>query len=245
MAEYTVICMKWGDKFGPEYVNRLYSMVSRNLTLPFKFVCFTDNGAGINRNVEIRPLPDMALPDGKERGWRKLSTFRDDIGLSGRVLFLDLDTVIVGNIDDYFTLDGDFCLMAHWSPSKKQGVGQTSVYRFEAGKERFLYDYFMERIDEVKAAYRHEQAYVSDMMSKTGRLKFWPSKWMPSFKHQCMRPFPLCYFFDPVLPPEAKIVVFHGNPTPDQAMAGRTKGFWKSIIRHVRTPQWLRDNWKV
>lgn len=117
MAEYTVICMKWGDKFGPEYVNRLYSMVSRNLTLPFKFVCFTDNGAGINRNVEIRPLPDMALPDGKERGWRKLSTFRDDIGLSGRVLFLDLDTVIVGNIDDYFTLDGDFCLMAHWSPS--------------------------------------------------------------------------------------------------------------------------------
>ena len=43
--------------------------------------------------------------------------------------------------------------------------------------------------------------------------------------------------------PDAKMVVFHGNPTPDQAMAGKTKGL-KGIIRHVRTPQWLKDNWR-
>ena len=24
-----IICMKWGDKYGPEYVNRLYNMVSK------------------------------------------------------------------------------------------------------------------------------------------------------------------------------------------------------------------------
>jgi hypothetical protein len=27
-----VICMKWGTKYGPEYVNRLYAMVRRHLT---------------------------------------------------------------------------------------------------------------------------------------------------------------------------------------------------------------------
>ena len=27
-----VICMKWGTKYAPEYVNRLYAMVRRHLT---------------------------------------------------------------------------------------------------------------------------------------------------------------------------------------------------------------------
>jgi len=31
-----VICMKWGTKYGPEYVNRLYAMVRRHLTLDFQ-----------------------------------------------------------------------------------------------------------------------------------------------------------------------------------------------------------------
>ena len=28
-----VICIKWGTKFGPEYVNKLYKMVEKNLSL--------------------------------------------------------------------------------------------------------------------------------------------------------------------------------------------------------------------
>ena len=54
-----VICIKWGDKFGADYVNRLYKMVEKNLTLPHRFVCFTDNSDGILDGVEIRPLPEL------------------------------------------------------------------------------------------------------------------------------------------------------------------------------------------
>ena len=57
---YSVVCMKWGDKYGAEYVNRLYNMVARNTTLPFKFVCFTDNANGLLPEIESRPLPDHA-----------------------------------------------------------------------------------------------------------------------------------------------------------------------------------------
>ena len=42
-----VICIKWGDKFGASYVNRLYKMVDKNMTKPYRFVCFTDNGSGL------------------------------------------------------------------------------------------------------------------------------------------------------------------------------------------------------
>ena len=31
-----IICMKWGTKYGAEYVNRLYNMVDGHLTLPFQ-----------------------------------------------------------------------------------------------------------------------------------------------------------------------------------------------------------------
>ena len=240
---YNVACMKWGVKYGPEYVNKLFNMVKRNSTVPFNFVCYTDNPDGLLDKIDARPLPEMSFKDGKERGWRKLSLFRKDIDLSGRVLFLDLDVVVVGNIDEYFTMDGDVILTKHWKPSKKQGIGQTSVYRFEAGAHPELYEYFMEHEDEVRRTYRHEQAYVCAMTSKLGYLSFWPEKWMPSFKYVCMRPFPLCFFMRPRLPEDAKIVVFHGTPTPAEAVAGKVRGA-KKYFRHVICPKWLTDNWR-
>ncbi len=243
MEKNTVVCMKWGTKYGPDYVNKLYNMTRRNLTLPFKFICFTDNASGLLPEIEVRPLPKMALPDPQERGWRKLALFGRDAGLEGRVLFLDLDTVIVSNIDEYFKIDGDIILIKHWKPSVKHGIGETGVYRFDAGSHPELLEYFLEHMDEVKASYRHEQAYVCAMTDKAGILSFWPEEWMPSFKYVCMRPFPLCFFLEPRLPAAAKMVVFHGTPTPDEALHGKMRGF-KKFFRHAICPQWLRDNWR-
>src|SRR6218665_324802 len=47
-----ILCMKWGTKSGPEYVNRLYAMVRRHLRGEFGFVCLTDDGAGIRSEVQ-------------------------------------------------------------------------------------------------------------------------------------------------------------------------------------------------
>ena len=46
-----IICMKWGTKYGPEYVNRLYAMVRRHLTGDFNMVCLTDDAKGIRSEV--------------------------------------------------------------------------------------------------------------------------------------------------------------------------------------------------
>lgn len=64
-----IICMKWGTKYGPEYVNRLYNMVARNLTLPFTFACLTDDSSGIRDEVVCYPIPELNLPSNiPERG---------------------------------------------------------------------------------------------------------------------------------------------------------------------------------
>ena len=118
-----VVCMKWGTKYGAEYVNRLYRMVKRHLTLDFTMVCLTDDSHGIDSAVRCYPLPTLNLPPNlPERGWNKLTTFAPTLyDLAGTALFLDLDVVIVDNIDALFTYPTrypDSCLL-YTSPSPR------------------------------------------------------------------------------------------------------------------------------
>ena len=46
LAPQTVICIKWGNRYGADYVNRLASMIRRNTAQPTRVVCFTDDAAG-------------------------------------------------------------------------------------------------------------------------------------------------------------------------------------------------------
>ena len=46
-----VLCIKWGNKFPADYVNKLYRMVERHLSLPHRFVCLTDNTTGLNSEI--------------------------------------------------------------------------------------------------------------------------------------------------------------------------------------------------
>jgi hypothetical protein len=97
--EYNVIVVKWGNKFTPEHVNRLYRMAKRNITLPFNFYCHTEDPTGIYDEVNIVPL-DESL--GLEKWWWKLTLFKKNNWGYGINLFLDLDVVIQNNIDHLF-----------------------------------------------------------------------------------------------------------------------------------------------
>ena len=92
----TVACLKQGTLYSAAYVNILAAMVARNLTLRYRFVCFTEDMRGINcreHHIECWPIRDRL-----EGWWGKLALFAPGT-FDGRVLFLDLDTVILGNID--------------------------------------------------------------------------------------------------------------------------------------------------
>ncbi|MGD8265613.1 MAG: hypothetical protein PVF23_05525 [Chromatiales bacterium] len=236
-----VICMKWGDKYGPAYVNRLYGMVARNLTRPFRFTCFTDNRDGVRPEVRIQPLPSLDLPSGlPERGWMKLATFQPDLGgLEGQTLFLDLDVVIVDSIDCFFDYKAEFAI-AFDQQKEKERIGNSSVYRFEIGKYPDVLDYFRENFDRIREQFRNEQAYLSDRMNRKGVLKFWPREWCPSFKYHCLPPFPLNFWQEPQIPDGARIILFHGLPEPDAAARGES-GKW---YRHFRPARWIGEYWR-
>jgi len=235
-----IICMKWGTKYGPEYVNRLHSMVSRHLSLPHRFVCFTEDRTGIVPGVECLPLPEMNLPPGKERGWRKLSTFVSPLfDLTGPTLFLDVDIVITGSLDAFFTHPGKFLIIHDWARPWRI-TGNSSVYRFEANAHPEILDFFLENIDRVKREVRHEQEYLSREMHRQGLLGYWPKGWCVSFKYGCIPTFPLNLFRPPTIPAGASVIVFHGHPHPDEALAGGGK----KLIRRVLPTPWIAEHWR-
>lgn len=108
-----IICLKWGDKFSHEHVNRLYRMVCKNFHGDFNFICHTENANGIDRNVIIQPLPDYDL----ENWWWKLTLFEHPTRTS--TMFLDLDIVIQNDITHLKNLceKNMLCLIkAYWKP---------------------------------------------------------------------------------------------------------------------------------
>ena len=194
-------------------------MVKRNLTLPFKMVCFTDDGSGIDPNVVIKDLPPLDLPEGApERGWNKLTTLQADLGdLSGEALFLDLDVVIVGNIDELFSFPAEFAVIRDAKLTRSM-IGNTSVYRFKIGRYDDVLQSFRKNFPQVQKDYRNEQAYLSDEVRKKGDLSFWPETWCPSYKYHCMKKWPFNYFQDSIIPEGAKVIIFHGHPEPSEAI---------------------------
>lgn len=239
-AQRHIICMKWGSKYGPEYVNRLYAMVRRHLTGDFHMVCLTDDGQGIRSEVTCLPIPALDLPPGiPERGWTKLASFAADLhGLKGTALFLDVDVVIVGNLDVFFEQPGQF-LIIHDYKRPWRITGNSSVYRFTLGAHPDVLDYFRNHVQEVRAEFRNEQAYLSDFLHRQGQLQYWDAAWCPSFKYHSIPTWPTNYWQAPVIPPDARIVIFHGECNPPDALAGRRNRRW----RYIRPAQWVAEHW--
>ncbi|TFL19042.1 glycosyl transferase [Jannaschia formosa] len=218
-----VICIRWGTKYGPDYVNRLYGMVARNLAPPFDFFCITDDGAGLRPEVRVVPLPELGFTlDGIRHGvWDKSRLWQPKLGdITGPVLFMDLDLVVTGPLDGFFEVGApEDVILARNPTTPFEKLGQTSLYRFPVGGLVPLWEKF--RADPVRIAAEHkfEQRFVT--RNAPGGAHFWPRGWVAHFRHHCARTFPLNYFAEPRLPPEARVVIFAGGLNPPDAIAGR------------------------
>jgi hypothetical protein len=131
-----VICMKWGSLYAPDYVNVLYGAVRRNLDGAFRFVCLTDDAAGLRPEVECFPIPDIGLREDLFRigAWPKISVFSQDLyGLTGRALFIDLDTILCGDIAPFFTQGGRFVAIDEGRWEGRAPSTMSSIFAFDLG----------------------------------------------------------------------------------------------------------------
>jgi hypothetical protein len=248
----TIACIKWGTAFGPDYVNRLYSGVRRNLSCPVRFVCMTEHADGLHPDVETISLPvepfaepmNAALAVANRQGaMRKVSLFRPGVipDLRGPVLGFDLDVVITGALDPILDLAPGTVAMRHdWTEARKgRPTGHGSVFRFDPALHGYLYDDLAaDPYAEVERARGSEQRYTSHKAMERGEFTYIPGDWVVSFKYDC-NPFPGNWLRAPRLPRDARVVCFHGRPKMPEAVAG----YRGSFIRYARPAAWLKDHW--
>ena len=261
-----IICINWGTRYGARYINNLHAMVARNITPPFSFHCFTDVREGVHSDVVCHDLPPMpgAIPLKSRGKWQKARLWTADLaGLSGQVLFLDLDVVITGSLDALFTFgDPDDVVLARNMAKPLHRLGQTSIYRMPVGKLAPLQDMFAADPEAVAAEYIYEQHFVTK--NAPGGIVFWPRSWVRHFRIECIRNFPLNYFMQARKPKGARVVIFAGRVNPPDAILGqydaktpylppgahirralRSGRIVRSIRSYLLPTKWVSDIWQI
>lgn len=220
-----IVTLKWGDRYGPETVNRLYRACAQHMSRPFRFVCFTDDPTGIVGDVDTFDIPPIDLT-GRPlvTGWRKLCLFQPGLPIEGPSLFLDLDLIIMGSLDPFFEFEPDKIPIIHnWTSGlknllgKRPPIGNSSVFRFLPNQHTFVYEQFLREKDWALANFNPPQTYLTHCIRE--HMVFWPDDWTRSFKRHCRPIFPLNLIIPP-REPKTSILVFHGRPDPEDVVGG-------------------------
>ena len=89
------VCVNWGTKFNPTYTQNLYNMVKRHLTIPHKFIVFTDHvklHKILKGDIEVRKL---TFADHYQGYWNKLSLFSNASQINDSFLFCVILNIIL------------------------------------------------------------------------------------------------------------------------------------------------------
>ena len=210
-----IVCLKHGNKYGVEYVNRLYSMCKRNCSVPFNFACITENTKGMSPEIVHIPLPSYNLSG----WWFKPWVLSKEFPLDGTILFLDLDLVIIKNIDNLWLHEPEkFCIIRDFNRYRIPNWHKfnSSIFRFESANYHFLWDNLVSDFSQIKK-FHGDQDWIHSQL-KHG-FSFWPEKWIQSYKWEIRNRSEITNkrfreIANPEVNPETSILVFHGEPNP-------------------------------
>jgi hypothetical protein len=209
-----IVCVKWGSKYGPGDVNRLYDAVAAHASVPFRFLCVTDQrGGGYRGGIEFKPFPPFSLSfDEMKVGCRlKLSAFAPAVteADAAPAILIDLDTMILGDVariaeqiarrPALYMLNNSFLPLWRVQRRLRRFLGEryyfgnSSVVAFYPGQFRHIYEDFNRIV--LEAPRSRPSRLLSDdrFMSYAGRDRLSVhSRWIAvKFHREFMLPFPL------------------------------------------------------
>ena len=192
-----VACVYWEGEFRgreliytPEWVYKLKRMTIKNMPADeaFRFVCFTNVPEKFDNTMETIPLIRNW-----EGWWSKLELFRADVFEEGtRVLYLDLDSLVVKNLEPIINFDAPLAMFkglhtkyfgtAFFNRQKEYVVVRYSstaiVWTVPAGRE--FYEGFDYNKIVVKKHIRGDQDWMA-MCNPT--YPFMPAEWISKIKN--------------------------------------------------------------
>jgi len=196
-------------------------MIARHCSLPYEFVCLTDDPTPIE-GVRLIVQPNA----GYARGWwHKVHMFDPSLPLQGRVLYFDLDIVIVNNINKLVENCGnDFYGILDFNRKFHNGYRSlnSSVLSWQHGSQNKLWTEF---IKDIKTAQRLHGDQDWIWRHCRDAIKFWPVEWIQSYKWEVrskeelvvnqLRQRNFKTVNHDIQPKEdCSVLVFHGDPKP-------------------------------
>lgn len=181
-------CVIWGDAYDWQYVDTLYAMLSRHLTGRVKLHVYTEAARSVPEHMIKHALEQWPEIRTGRAWWYKMQMF-NTAHHAGPLLYFDLDTVIVNNIDwmvdaplTYFNTVRDFKYL--WSPTKA-GIN-SSVMWWDTRRYSWVWDKFCsESRDELQLKLRGDQDYISEIIPVNQRRYFAPER-VKSWRWQCL-----------------------------------------------------------
>jgi hypothetical protein len=178
-----VVCLlRQGGKvsYNASWVEKLKRAVERNLTIPHRFVCFSDCDV---------PCERIPLLDGDHGFWSKMQMFQPGV-LTGPTLYLDLDTVICQNIDEVIErIQNQNFVM--WLEADKNI--HSSAFMFWQGDHSHLWEIYKsqpleywESLYGVPPLYG-DQAVISENVNHSLLTDHCPSEWFHIASHKDAR----------------------------------------------------------
>lgn len=225
MTPVTVVCVwvRGPVAYSAEYVVRLERMVRRYLARPFRFVCLTDRPELVPASIETIAIasPSEDIPANGRGYWTKLQVFNAGHGLEGRILYLDLDTIVVAPLDPIVDFPATLALTAdafvvERAHLNRDRYGRLLVRRFNGSV--MVWD-----------AGTHAELYTRWTIGDTERLSTdqdWIGEQATDAKGMNLAWFPRISQVRPPWPPEA-IVVLVKKPKNHEA-----------IVRWPELDQW-------
>lgn len=194
------MCIRWGTKYGPEYVRNLADQVRQGTTRNYNFICYTDQPERID-GVEYRRTFNGL------KGWyQKIGLFK--LGeLKRPTLFLDLDVIVTpGSLDKFLDWPHSFGIIKdfmNWSPFN------SSVMFIQPNINPDIYNHF------TKSPYVHpkgDQGIIGEFLPDA---ETFPADWCASYKVNQVKE-----------EPEGAIVIFHGDPKPPDCQDEWIRKYW-------------------
>lgn len=229
-----VTVYKSGGDYDPLYVKRLANGIRRNLSLPHKFICLTDKPDLLSKimgNGDHASQLNYNWPG----WWAKMELFNHP----GPLLYIDLDTVIVGSLDE----------LANWivqTPGPLvmlQGFyqkGQCTGIMGWKGDFSWIYRHFRDHFGD-NATYEDAKLGPSMLMR---RIRYrGDQEWLRKFFYDKFDSVSIVMAQDIMkgiisykvnvqkngdLPPDSRIVCFHGKPRPHEVEP---------------MPEWMKKHW--
>lgn len=213
----TVACVwKQGGAYRtPEYVERLARAVARHLDQPHRFVCLTDYGGEVD-GAEVIPLLH-----GWPGFWSKIELYRPGL-FTGPVLYLDLDTIICGPLDDIVSTPGP--VAATWDLQHGWLNSSCLLWRVDLS---CVYGAMCADPDGIMARYERgdlwgDQGLLQHTLSRAGIPWVWMQEaypdavwWHPNaFRHQPP-------------PPGVSIALWYGEPKPHEVRSAWLDQHWR------------------